>query len=89
MKQYVVDEKTLRYLLYCEMEIDMLERDGVDNWSWYGESRRDTKAEFYTGDWNKLHRDDQIDISFKDIAQMRLDAGEFKQIFIPEGPFFE
>lgn len=84
MKQYVVDEKTLRYLLYCEMEIDMLK-----NWSWYGESRRDTKAEFYPGDWNKLHRDDQINISFEDIAQMRLDAGEFKQIFIPEGPFFE
>ena len=85
MRQYVVDEKTLRYLLYCEMEVDMLERDGVDNWSWYGESRRETKAEFYPGDWNELHRD----ISFEDIAQMRLDAGEFKQIFIPEGPFFE
>lgn len=89
MKQYVVDERTLLYLLYCEMEVDMLERDGVDNWSWYGESRGETKAEFYPGDWNELHRDDQIDTSFEDIAQMRLDAGEFKQIFIPEGPFFE
>ena len=89
MKEYVIDERTLRHLLYCEMMMTMLETDGVDNWSWYGESRCEIKAEFYPGDWNELHRDDQIDISFEDIAQMRLDAGEFKQIFIPEGPFFE
>ena len=89
MRQYVVDEKTLRYLLYCEMEVDMLERDGVDNWSWYGESRRETKAEFYPGDWNELHRDDQIDTSFEDIAQMRLDAGEFPQLFDPKELFID
>ena len=80
MKQYVVDEKTLRYLLYCEMEVNMLERDGVDNWSWYGESHRETKAEFYPGDWDEIDRDDQIDISFEDIAKMRLEAGEFQEL---------
>lgn len=25
-------------LIGCEMQCDMLQRDGVDNWSWYGAS---------------------------------------------------
>lgn len=25
-------------LIGCEMQCDMLQRDGVDNWEWYGES---------------------------------------------------
>ena len=80
MKKYVVDERTLIYLLYCEMKIDMLERDGVDNWSWYGESRRETKAAFYPGNWNELNEDEQIDTGFEDIAEMRLEAGEFQEL---------
>lgn len=80
MKKYVVDEHTLIYLLYCEMKIDMLERDGVDNWSWYGESRRETKAAFYPGNWNELNEEEQIETGFEDIAEMRLEAGEFQEL---------
>jgi len=25
-------------LIACEMQCDMLQRDGADNWEWYGES---------------------------------------------------
>lgn len=80
MKQYVIDERTLRRLLEAQMEVYMLISDGVDNWSWYGESRRETKAEFYPGDWNELSHDEKIDIDFQDIAQMRIDAGEFQEL---------
>lgn len=80
MKEYVIDERTLRHLLYCEMMMAMLETDGVDNWSWYGESRREIKAEFYPGDWNELDCDEKIDIDFEDIARMRIEAGEFKEL---------
>lgn len=85
MKQYVVDEKTLRHLLYCEMQVYMLESDGVDNWSWYGASHKETKKEFYPGDWDELDSGDKSDLDFSDIAIMRIEAGEFCELSdIPE-----
>lgn len=88
MRQYVIDEKNLQYLLYCEMELCMLQTDGVDNWTWYGESRPEVKAEFYPGDWDELNEDDQFDTSFDDIAIMRIEAGEFPQLFEKELELF-
>lgn len=37
-KQYIIDEQTLRELLYSAHKLAILERDGVDNWQWYMES---------------------------------------------------
>ena len=37
-KQYLIDEGTLRGLLYDSHKLAILERDGVDNWQWYMES---------------------------------------------------
>ena len=34
-KQYLIDEDTLRELLNDSHKLAILERDGVDNWSWY------------------------------------------------------
>ena len=34
-KQYLIDEDTLRELLCDSHKLAILERDGVDNWSWY------------------------------------------------------
>lgn len=80
MRQFVLTEKQLRDFLIGEMELYMLESDGVDNWSWYGASRAETKAEFYPGDWNELDDDDKFDMDFAHIAQMRIDAGEFREL---------
>lgn len=40
-KQYLIDEDTLRELLYSSHKLAILERDGVDNWPWYMEGREE------------------------------------------------
>lgn len=40
-KQYLIDEDTLRELLRDSHKLAILERDGVDNWSWYMEGREE------------------------------------------------
>jgi hypothetical protein len=40
-KQYLIDEDTLKDLLTVAHYYAILERDGVDNWEWYMEGRRD------------------------------------------------
>ena len=44
MKQYLIDEDTLRELLRAEHTLAILERDGVDNWEWCMESRKEYLA---------------------------------------------
>lgn len=34
-KRYIIDEDTLRELLHDSHKLAILERDGVDNWTWY------------------------------------------------------
>ena len=41
MKQYLIDEDTLRELLRAGHVLAILERDGVDNWQWYMEGRKE------------------------------------------------
>ena len=40
-KQYLIDEDTLRELLRAGHTLAILERDGVDNWQWYMEGRKE------------------------------------------------
>lgn len=40
-KQYIVDETELLDLLENYYKMTVLERDGVDNWSWYMEGKKD------------------------------------------------
>ena len=44
-KVYLITEETLRGLLYDSHKLTILERDGVDNWSWYMEGRTQYLAE--------------------------------------------
>lgn len=44
-KQYLIDEDTLKELLYASHKLEILERDGVDNWCWYMEGRTEYLAE--------------------------------------------
>lgn len=48
-KQYLVPERELKSLLESEMKLNMLNRDGVDNWTWYGESHDKVIEDFYPG----------------------------------------
>lgn len=38
MKKYIIDEKELKQLIKDSLELNALERGGVDNWEWYGEA---------------------------------------------------
>ena len=44
-KQYIIDEDTLRELLHAGHTLAILERDGVDNWQWYMEGRKEYLAD--------------------------------------------
>lgn len=44
-KQYLIDEDTLKELLYDSHKLAILDRDGVDNWQWYMEGRNEYLAE--------------------------------------------
>ena len=41
MKQYLIDKDTLKDLLTAAHYYAILERDGVDNWEWYMEGRKE------------------------------------------------
>lgn len=45
MKQYLIDEDTLRELLVAMHTLSILERDGVDNWWGWMECREEYLAE--------------------------------------------
>lgn len=87
-RKYVLTESQLQNLLTESMKLDMLESYGVDNWSGYGCNRDETKAYFYPGDWNELDEDTKFDTGFWEIAGMRIEAGEFPQLFEKELELF-
>lgn len=79
-KYFIVSESQLCNLLADEMERYMCQLDGVDNWSWYGAGYQQTMRAFYPkDDWDQLSEDDIINLDFHDIAQMRIDTGEFME----------
>lgn len=66
---YKISESELRALLTASHKLDVLERDGVDNWSWYMEGLNDYLREcaetmHLSGDWD--------DLSFEDIVEYEL-----------------
>lgn len=77
-KRYVVSESRLRELLVAEMTCDMNERDGVDNWGWYGSSYRDIVKEYWPGE-EPMTEDEEDSIDMWDCASARLEAGEFQE----------
>ena len=72
-KMYVVPKSMLINLLICEMECEMNDRDGVDNWGWYGHSYNSVIRDFYPGD------EIPEDTDMYSCAQARLEAGEFQE----------
>lgn len=67
---YIVSKERLLELLKAENELNVLERDGVDNWTWYMEGRRQylkEGAEMYG-----VNIDDNEDFDFEDLAELDL-----------------
>lgn len=73
---YIISKKRLLELLKAENELNVLEGDGVDNWTWYMEGRRQylkEGAEMYG-----VNIDDNEDFDFEDLAE--LDLQNFEEI---------
>lgn len=78
-KMYLISEDELLHLLAAELELDQLEASGVNNWSWYGEGRK----EFLLNAINNRVSKDEIpeDIDFEYVAA--LDIKNYK-LFIED-----
>lgn len=79
MRLFVLNEKEIIELIDGYLRWRMLEGDGVDNWSWYGEGRNETIREFHPDH----PTDDEIqenDIDFVETAQAMLDAGAYREL---------
>ena len=73
---YIVSKERLLELLKAENELNVLEGDGVDNWTWYMEGRRQylkEGAEMYG-----VNIDENEDFDFKDLAELNLQ--DFEEI---------
>lgn len=73
---YIVSKERLLELLKAENELNVLEGDGVDNWTWYMEGRRQylkEGAEIYG-----VNIDDNEDFDFEDLAELALQ--DFEEI---------
>lgn len=67
---YIVSKERLLELLKAENELNVLEGDGVDNWTWYMEGRRQylkEGAEMYG-----VNIDENEDFDFEDLAELDL-----------------
>ena len=69
-KFYLVKEKELVDLIATYYKMMMLERDGVDNWTWYGESRKDILKEKFL----EATEEDLKDMDFYDCARTDLES---------------
>ena len=73
---YIISKERLLELLKAESELNVLEGDGVDNWSWYMEGRRqylEEGAEMYG-----VNIDENEDFDFDDLAELALQ--DFEEI---------
>ncbi len=72
MKRYIVDEDTLKRLLEDSIELAMLNADGADNWTWYGEGRRELIKEYFPD----ASEEELEDLDFEDCAEKDLEGFE-------------
>jgi hypothetical protein len=73
---YIISKERLLELLKAEDELNVLEMDGVDNWTWYMEGRRQylkEGAEIYG-----VNIDENEDFDFEDLAELALQ--DFEEI---------
>lgn len=73
---YIISKERLLELLKAENELNVLEGDGVDNWTWYMEGHRQylkEGAEMYG-----VNIDENEDFDFEDLAELNLQ--DFEEI---------
>ena len=73
---YIISKERLLELLKAENVLNVLEGDGVDNWTWYMEGRRqylEEGAEMYG-----VNIDENEDFGFDDLAELALQ--DFEEI---------
>ena len=73
---YIISKERLLELLKAEDKLNVLEGDGVDNWTWYMEGRRQylkEGAEMYG-----VNIDENEDFDFEDLAELALQ--DFEEI---------
>lgn len=75
MKYFKVSEAKLRDCLLAVAKLDCLERDGVDNWSWYMEGRTRFIAECLG---KTIEEVTENDLDFEDVVD--LDIQSFQEI---------
>lgn len=64
-KRYIIDESELIDLLSAYYTLSALESGGVDNWDWYGQSKKD---------WLEMNGSENE--TFEDIARAELENYE-------------
>ena len=69
MKQYIIDEQTLLDLLEDSARLACLDQDGVDNWTWYMESRAEFVAEMLGVSVDEVY---EQCLSFDNVAKSQL-----------------
>lgn len=67
-KYYKISENELIELLATSIKMDALDRDGVDNWSWYGEGFQDMIKEYFP----EAKEEEIEDLDFHDCAKTLL-----------------
>ena len=68
-KYRIIEESELLYLLEANLKLIALERGGVDDWTWYGDSLND----FFTECALNYHLEDTEDADFSDLAKIELE----------------
>lgn len=68
-KYYKIGESELIELLAGQVELETLNAGGVDNWEWYGESRKDILKERFP----EATEEDLKDMDFYDCARADLE----------------
>lgn len=86
-KKYVITEKRLITLLADHMELEALDRSGVDNWDWYGEGFAEMQKLYLYGDEEitEEQQEEIEDYTFQDVARIRIERGEFEEYVDEQG----
>ncbi len=80
-KQYIISGDRLLELLSQELALHVLERDGVDNWEWYMEGKRNILSEI--AQMNNIEVYDESYIEFEEIAANFIE--DFEQLEVENG----
>lgn len=77
-RNFIVTESELKEMLVALMKETMNQRDGVDNWEWYGESGLEVIQDFYP-EYMELEEIESNNIDFEKCAEAIIDAGKYPE----------